>query len=339
MQQENFGAACEPIHVRSSALPLPSPAPSNTVVINARCSLRIEADQRAIVVAGLPVHHYRVEDATAEAYAMVFLVESGFAQQTDLARAFDRSGGMSALSREEGWRRGRHRISTQRLRSIEVMKSQGMSNRAIAHRLGVSEMAIRKLVGPSRPAEDEQLALPAIPTSMTEAPSAGGKDGDRSLRRGDRIAVRCVLLCRIPGANDDEPVSMSLDHNAEDRTLDRQLAYLGLLDDAAPLFCEGSSVPGVGVLLALPCLVESGLFRISRKLYGEIGPAFYGLRTTLLTLLLMALLRIKRPEHLKEKDPAAFGRLLGLDRAPEVKTLRRRLTRLAAQHCAEQLGA
>jgi hypothetical protein len=70
-----------------------------------------------------------------------------------------------------------------------------------------------------------------------------------------------------------------------------------------------------------------------------MGPAFYGLRTTLLTLLLMALLRIKRPEHLKEKDPAAFGRLLGLDRAPEVKTLRRRLTRLAAQHCADQLGA
>jgi hypothetical protein len=53
----------------------------------------------------------------------------------------------------------------------------------------------------------------------------------------------------------------------------------------------------------------------------------------------MALLRIKRPEQLKEKDPAAFGRLLGLDRAPEVKTLRRRLTRLAAQHCAERLGA
>jgi hypothetical protein len=69
------------------------------------------------------------------------------------------------------------------------------------------------------------------------------------------------------------------------------------------------------------------------------GPAFYGLRTTLLTLVLMALLRIKRPEQLKERDPAAFGRLLGLDRAPEVKTLRRGLTRLAAHRCAEQLGA
>jgi hypothetical protein len=33
--------------------------------------------------------------------------------------------------------------------SIELLKSQGMSNRAIAHRLGVSEKAIRKLVGAS----------------------------------------------------------------------------------------------------------------------------------------------------------------------------------------------
>ena len=336
------------------ALALPSPAPSNTVVINARCSLRIEADQRVIVVAGLPVHHYRAEDAVAEAYAMVFLVQSGYAQQTDVARAFAVSartirrfqeryadGGMTALRREEGWRRGRRRISWKRLRSIEMLKSQGMSNRQIAHRLGVSEMAIRKLVGPSKPVESAQLALPAIPTAARGVPAetpavTDGKGANASAEEG---AGHCDPVTAPEAANDDEPVPMSLDRDAEDRTFDRQLAYLGLLDDAAPLFRDGSSVPGVGVLLALPCLVESGVFRISRKLYGEIGPAFYGLRTTLLTLLLMALLRIKRSEHLKEKDPAAFGRLLGLDRAPEVKTLRRRLTRLAAQHCAEQLGA
>ena len=53
---------------------------------------------------------------------------------------------------------------------------------------------------------------------------------------------------------------MCVDRNASDRTFDRQLAYLGLLDDAAPLFREGASVPGVGVLLALPCVIESGLF-------------------------------------------------------------------------------
>src|SRR6202521_6200860 len=338
------------------ALALASPAASNTVVINARCSLRIEAGERVIVVAGLPVHHYRAEDAVAEAYAVVFLVESGFAQQTDVARAFARSvrsvrryqrryaqAGMAGLGREEGWSRGRRRISGRRLRSIELLKSEGMSNRAIAHRLGVSEKAIRKLIGPSKPAESAQLAFAEITTAgkppATGVPSATsiGDGADRVTpsaedRAGDRDPVTAP-------ADDGEAVPMSLDRDASDRTFDRQLAYLGLLDDAAPLFREGSSAPGVGVLCALPCLVESGLFRISRKLYGEIGPAFYGLRTTLLTLLLMALLRIKRPEHLKERDPAAFGRLLGLDRAPEVKTLRRRLTRLAAHHCAEQLGA
>jgi transposase len=330
------------------ALALPSPPPSNTVIINARCSLQTEADQRVIVVAGLPVHHYRAEDKVAEAYAMVFLVESGFAQQTDVARAFGLSvrtirryqeryadGGMVALGREEGWRRGRRRISGKRLRSIEALKSHGMSNRAIAHRLGVSENAIRKLVGPSKPPENAQLPLPATPTAA-EKPAAirvlsatsTAEDGDCPTRSAEEKTEGCHPVTAPEAANDDEPVPMSLDRDASDRTLDRQLAYLGLLDDAAPLFREGSSVPGTGVLLALPCLVESGLFRISRKLYGDIGPAFYGLRTTLLTLLLMALLRIKRPEHLKEKDPAAFGRLLGLDRAPEVKTLRRRLTRL-----------
>jgi transposase len=332
------------------ALALPSPAASNTVFINARCSLRIEADQRVIVIAGLPVHHYRAEDAVAKAYAMVFLVESGFVQQTEVARAFGRSvrsvrryqrryarGGMAALGREEGWRRGRRRISGKRLRTIETLKSQGMSNRAIAHRLGVSEKAIRKLVGASKPAEGGQLAFAELTRPPVPSAKSTGNDADSAMplienRTRDRDPITA------PG-DDSEPVPMSLDCDASDRSFDRLLAYLGVLDDAAPLFREGSSVPAVGVLVALPCLIESGLLRISRKLYGEIGPAFYGLRTTLLTLLFMALLRIKRPEHLKERDPAAFGRLLGLDRAPEVKTLRRRLTRLAAHHRAEQLGA
>jgi transposase len=334
------------------------PAPSNSLIINARCSLRIEADQRVIVVAGLPVHHYRAEDAVAEAYAMVFLVESGFAQQTDVARTFARSvrtvrrcqrryaqGGMAALGREAGWRRGRRRISSKRLRSIEMLKSEGLSNRAIAHRLGVSEKAIRKLLGASNPTDTAQLEFAGITTATAgKPPMPDGPSAKLTGAAAERVrpsAQDCTgERDRITApAQDDEPLPMSLDRDASDRTFDRQLAYLGLLDDAAPLFREGSSVPGVGVLVALPFLVESGLFRISRKLYGEIGPAFYGLRTTLLTLLLMALLRIKRPEHLKECDPAAFGRLLGLDRAPEVKTLRRRLTRLAAHHCAEQLGA
>jgi hypothetical protein len=55
-------------------------------------------------------------------------------------------------------------------------------------------------------------------------------------------------------------------------------------------------------------------------------------------MLLMPLLRIKRPEALKEHSPPDLGRLVGLDRAPEVKTLRRKLTRLASLGRAEEFG-
>ena len=341
------------------ALGLPVVAPSDTVVINGRCSLRAEEDQRVVVVGGLPVYHYCAADAVAEGYAMVMLVDAGFAQQNEVARAFGRSertvrrhqeryaeAGTAGLGRPQGWRRGRRRISGKRLRLIERLKSQGLSNLAIAQRLGVNEKAIRKLVGPSRGEGLEQLPLvtragpvvselPAAPavTELSVAPmgSAAEPEPIWANEESPRNATA--------EDHDEEPVSMSLDRDASDRSGDRQMAYLGLLEDAAPMFRDGERICGAGVLLAVPYLVQSGLLHIARKLYGGIGPAFYGLRTTLLTLFLMALLRIQRPEQLKEHDPAAFGRLLGLDRAPEVKTLRRKLTRLAAQHCAEALGA
>jgi prepilin-type processing-associated H-X9-DG protein len=133
----------------------------------------------------------------------------------------------------------------------------------------------------------------------------------------------------------DEP---SRDRNPADRSIDRFLARSGLLRDAAPVFSSGIAVPRAGVLLAIPALAATGVFDCAKTVYGDIGPAFYGLRTTVLTLLLMALLRIKRPEALKEHAPAALGRLLGLDRAPEVKTLRRKLTALAAFNRAVRFG-
>jgi hypothetical protein len=117
--------------------------------------------------------------------------------------------------------------------------------------------------------------------------------------------------------------ALSLDSDPANRCEDRLLAYLGLLEDAAPLFRSGSRVSGAGVLLALPALLSSGVLECAREVFGSIGPAFYGLRTTVVSLLLMALLRIERPEGLKEHPPKNLGRILGLDRVPEVKTMRR----------------
>lgn len=195
-------------------------------------------------------------------------------------------------------------------------------------------------MGPSKPAKAEQLPLAEITGTDQREPLISRVEPDKPAEpetafpaggQGDPVSPEVAREEKGPPVNCDD--------DAADRSLDRILAYLGKLSDAAPVFRGGSHIPGAGVLLAIPALIESGVFDISRKLYGEIGPAFYGLRTTLLTLLFMALLRIQRPEHLKERDPAALGRLLGLDRAPEVKTIRRKLTRLASYERATQLGA
>ena len=332
-------------------LPLPGSGRPGTVVINARSMLRAAGEQRVVVVAGLPVHAYSANDAVAEAYAMVFLVDGGFATQREVARAFGCSertvrrhqqryadGGMTALAARSGWRPGRRRIPTKRRHLIERMKTEGLSNGEVARRLGVTENAVREQVGP-RVEPTLQQSLPLDAASDEDEKSAAR--GQETTAQPSSLPVATSHTETCPHARsgvEPEPVAMSLDVDPTDRTLDRLLAAVGLLDDAAPVFGNADGVANAGVLFALPVLVGSGLFRIAYQRYGAIGPAFYGLRTTLLTLLLMALWRIKRPEALKEYDPQTLGRVLGLDRAPEVKTVRRKLTRLAAYGQGERLG-
>jgi transposase len=349
------------------ALALPAPlSSSETVVINSRCRLAKEADQRVVAVAGLPVHHYGGDDRVAEAYAMVFLVDSGFAQQNEVARAFGVStrtvrrhqeryaeGGMAALATRSGWRPGRRRIAVRRLQWIQRLRADGLNNCEIARRLGVTEKAIRKLVAPAAVPSQGTLPLSAgeaapvaaVPVPTTDGAPAAGTRPEEEAPLAPQHPTDPAVTASGRGEvstneeEDEESTPLSLDSNPSNRVFDRLLACMGLLDDAAPVFGEATAVAGAGVMFAIPLLVQSGIFRIARKVYGSIGPAFYGLRTTLLTLLLMALWRIQRPESLKEHDPARLGRILGLDRAPEVKTVRRKLTRLASYHQAECLGA
>ena len=124
--------------------------------------------------------------------------------------------------------------------------------------------------------------------------------------------------------------SFTLDQDPHNRSGDRFLARQGLLADALPLFADAECLPRAGVLLSVPLLVGHGLIATFVKVYGSLRPSFYGLRTIVVTLFLAALLRIKRPEHFKEYRPEDLGAILGLDRAPEVKTIRRKFGQLAA---------
>ena len=327
--------------------------PEGTHVINGRCSLRTQDGSRVVLVSGMPLAQYEVGDRMSEALAMVNLVDQGWADQDDVAKAFGCSartvrrhqrrfeeGGLPALGRSDGYPRGRARLPSARQRSIQQLKAQGHAHNEIARRLGVTVRAVRKTlrrlgwkptpaVQPELPLQAPETAKPSRSTSspvLASTPAQGSVAGeDPKLSAFSKVSPEPAP----PGSLDTDPT---------DRSLDRLMARLGLLEDAPPLFGAVWALPRAGVLLAIPALVQSGIFDCAHKTYGSIGPAFYGLRTTVLILLLMALWRIKRPEALKEHSPIALGRVLGVDRAPEVKTLRRKLARLASFQRATQFG-
>jgi DNA-binding CsgD family transcriptional regulator len=330
------------------------PPPSGTVYVNDRVSFRTEENQRVISVHGVVFAHYNVKDRAAEAYAMTTLWESEYATQTQIARAFDYSArslrryqerfaadGIQALVRKPGRPAGRRSGGAQergRDQTILHLKTKGTSNRAIAGKLGLSEKAIRKRLRrlgwqPQRePAaagllfEEDitgDVCPPAVSENTTDAP------------KGAAAATTEQLGEPYEGI---EPASVSRDPSPLDRSMDRLLAAMGLIDDAAPVFAPADSLPRAGVLLAIPALVASDVLTVARRIYSSIGPAFYGLRTTLVAYILLALLRIPRPETLKEYAPADLGRIVGLDRLPEVKTLRRKLARLASRKASQEFG-
>ena len=352
-------------------------ATDGVVVLNARCRLQREGDETVVLMSGFPVAHFSDTDQLAKCNVMVMLVEHGWAMQVEVARAFAcdvrtvrraqqryDEGGLPALDRAVGYPKGRRR-SRARDHKVSGLKACGHSNREIARRLGCDEKAVRKRLrrlgwkareaeqivlphmSPDVPGADPNLSGSATPSVETPGTrSSAGADPNLSGSTNSSVetpgagssASADPNLSGLPPAPAPPELPFTMDDDPMDRRWDRLLAYLGLIEDAAPMFENASSVPRTGVLLALPALLETGVLDAARAVWGSIGPAFYGLRTSMVTLLLLALLRIKRPEALKEHSPPALGRVLGLDRAPEVKTLRRKLERLATEGGAERFG-
>jgi hypothetical protein len=111
---------------------------------------------------------------------------------------------------------------------------------------------------------------------------------------------------------------------ATTRSAERVAAAMGALASAPIQFEAAQDVPTGGVLLALPALLAVGLLRHTQELYA-LPNGFYGIASIFLLLALMALARIQSIEQLRYVAPGEWGNLLGLDRIPEVRTLRKKL--------------
>jgi transposase-like protein len=203
-------------------------------------------------------------------------------------------------------------------RKVIRMRNQNDKIPEICRRLSICKSTVYRVFEENKAAQDELIVDVESCSEVTADESEG--------------VISVDSTCEL-----SEVVDLTKPADPLDRSVDRFSAQLGLIDDAVPVFAESDHVELAGVFLAVAMLSKSDFFQCIKKVYITLGPAFYGLRTTFMSLFMMAVLRIKNAEQLNDRNPQKLGRLLGLDRAPAVKTLRRKINILCGRNQAINL--
>jgi hypothetical protein len=292
-----------------------------------------------VYVNGLATFCFDADDEVGRRLAAVQLVETEIARPSQVASGF-------AVTRNTLWRWrcgfaaegvaglvpghrgpvGPFKLTDEVVARIRELERRGWSLAAIGDQTGVSTATVRVALGRRRGSIGWQ-ARNAVTKSQAVVDT-------ESSCAANAVASEVESSCaenQFAGDTDEHtaPVLEVL-VDPVPRAGERALARYGLLTEAAPVFTQGARLPLAGLWLVLPALAVTGLLEVFTDTYGRLRNGFYGLRPVVLTLLFLALLRDPRAEGLTRVTPADLGRLLGLDRAPEVKTLRRKLGELAS---------
>ena len=182
--------------------------------------------------------------------------------------------------------------------------AQGLRPSVVARQVGINESTLRKAI--------KRQAIPELP----KAPEGAEPDADQLA--GSTKSER---------SRDDAEAAAGMGV-ACTRADERIAAAVGLSQCATTRFEAGQDVQMAGVLAGLPALCANGLLSgLGRHLHLAAG--FYSALHILLVLGFMALGRIRRPEGLRHIPPGEFGKVVGLDRVPEVRTLREKIAVMA----------
>jgi transposase-like protein len=265
-------------------------------------------DGGVVFVFGLATFSYASADQAGRRLAAVQLVTTKIASVAEVASAFGvneatlwrwkrafGAGGVLGLVAERPGPRRPSKLTTSLAARIVELEASGLTLQQIAAAAAVSTATVRVALGRVSPRDQAPVEF------CVDEPK-------------DDAGVADLVVLAPPLA----------------RTTERVAARFGDLVEAPVVITEGAQLPLAGLLLALPALEMTGLLPVAAEVFPPMSKGFYGLRATLLMGVFLALLREPRAEAATRIRPADLGRLLGLDRAPEVKTLRRKLSELAA---------
>lgn len=314
--------------------------------VSSRLRFQDNSGTRYLLVNEQVIYTYDLDDRFAARHVWVQAFQSNFANQAQIAKATGigyrtihgwvknyRTQGLAGLV--DSPRSGRPPKTDQtKQRLILQYRENGNTILEIARKTNLSVSTINRVLG--RLGKPENLELALNPSQQKDVQ----QETPSQCPQAPEVPVKAPEVDSPVEPPAQSPIVLD---NPLDRSLDRMSAMLGLLEDAKPIFAAGSNLPWVGAFMAIALLSSDPLLPTAKKVFGKVlGSAFYGLRTVMVTVVMMALLRIKRPENLREHEACGLGRVLGLDRICEVKTLRRKFHLLSGQNKAntflEQLG-
>ena len=297
-------------------------APAGAVLIGDAAAVVADDDGGRVFIRGELCFVWDAGDDLGRRLAAVQLVRIKAASAMHVATAFGvttvtlwrwrrelDTAGAQGLGQDKRGPKGPSRLTPTVIADIRSRRRDGASLRAIAAAVGVSTFSVRRALTEPTPEptpEPEQATRTEEPQPQ---PQADAEDG--------------LPLLPPPADRDGE----------------RAAARWGKLPYADPVFTPAARVPLAGLLLAIPALQATGLLPCATTVFGCLPNGFYGLDTMLIEGVLRALAGEPRAEGATRVDPHALGRILGLDRSPEVKTIRRKITALAATGRADELLA
>ncbi len=273
-----------------------------------------------------PAFHHAESDRRAFRMFTAQLIYRGACRQKDILRAFGvsknsvirsvnayRGGGVGAFYKPRA-PRGTSVVTPEVAARAQQLFAAGSSPREVAKELGLKPDTLRKAIQQGRlirPCLREPGGASSEKTLCLQQPVAT----DKSTRAALDAVAKMGTACTRP----DE----------------RVLAAFGLLNEASTRFETCRDVSFGGVLCALPALAENGLFRHLNDCLAKLR-GYYSTLHVIILLAYMALCRIKAVEQLQYQPPGELGKLLGLDRVPEVRCLRRKLAALSIDDAPEK---
>ncbi len=330
------------------ATPLARPRPllGEAIAIGDVATFIEREDGGVVFFGGAPVFSWLAGDDLSRRLAAVQLARAGVGTRVEVAAAFGVSNvslwrwdsvlareGALGLESDKSGPKGAWKVTPEIVARVRVLRSVGESIARIAQATGISTFSVWRIV--SAGVERACVDAAAVAGAADERVDPGG-EGCPPEASFDVHAADAVIGSEALAAADAD-ADLPATPLPTPRQAERQAARYGEIIEAAPVFTSGRELPLTGLLLTLPSLAATGFLSIAENVIGQLRNGFYGLRSTLLTLLFLAFIREPRAEGLARVIPHDLGRVLGLDRAPEVGTLRRKLSELSALGIATDL--